>query len=595
MSKLGKQQVATLSPDGRKGAFVRDNNIYIADLISGKEKQITADGKAGEIINGLSDWVYEEEFGFDQAYQWSPSSDAIAFYRFDESAVPYYSMNTFNGLLYPVNQNFKYPKAGQRNSFVQIKVFSLASGATIPVEVGANLDQYIPLIQWTPRANCLAVHRVNRLQNSYQMLYADATTGKSRVIYNEESDRYVDRIDNTKVTFLSDGKRFIVRSEMDGWNHLYLYDLSGKQLRQLTKGAWEVTSLDGVDMLASGGGRLYYTSTERSELERNPYSIDLKGNNKRLLLNNHGTYRSSLSRDARYAVTYFSNTTTPTQVAIYDLRNGSSIVRTLENNAALKVRVKGYEMAEKRFFKFKNSSGVELNGYIVVPADFDSTKSYPLLMTQYSGPGSQSASNKWGVAWEDALMAEGIVVACVDGRGTGFRGFDFRSCTYRNLGRLEMEDQRDAAIYLGGLPYIDNQRIAIFGWSYGGFMALNCILQQADVFKAAIAVAPVTSWRFYDTIYTEIYNGLPQENSEGYDLNSPIYYADSLRGKLFLAHGTADDNVHIQNSYEMISRLVSANKDFELMIYPDKNHGMDPGGNRHHLFRRAISFLKREL
>lgn len=591
LSANGKQQVATLSPDSRKVAFVRDNNLYVVDLRSTIEKQITTDGQPGQVINGLSDWVYEEEYGFDQAYQWSPSSDAIAFYRFDESGVKSYSMNTFNGGLYPVNQDFKYPKAGEKNSFVQIKIYSLASGVTLPVEIGSDMDQYIPLIEWTRRPNCLAVHRLNRLQNSYQMLFVDAASGKSGVIYSEQSDRYVDRIDRSKVTFLADGKRFIVRSEIDGWFHLYLYDMTGRQIRRLTKGAWEVTAINAVDVL---GGKIYYTSTERSPLERHMYSIDFKGGNKRLMTPQSGTYNCSMGVGARYAICAHSSVEKPTVVAIYDTRTGG-VVRTLEDNAAVVARVAEYDMPQKRFFSFVTPSGVELNGYMLLPADFDSTRNYPLLMTQYSGPGSQSVANRWEVGWESALLREGMLVACVDGRGTGFRGAEFRNCTYRNLGRLEMEDQRDAAIYLGGLPYVDAGRVAIFGWSFGGFMALNCILQQADVFKAAIAVAPVTSWRFYDTIYTELYNGLPQDNAAGYDLNSPIFYADSLRGKLLLAHGTGDDNVHIQNSYEMITKFVEAGKDFELMIYPDKNHGMDPGGNRHHLFRKSIDFLKRSL
>lgn len=586
----GKQQEATFSPDGAKVAFVRDNNLYISDLATGKCKQITTDGVKGEIINGIPDWVYEEEYSFSRAFEWSPSSELVAFYRFDESRVKEYSMNTFKNQLYPTNFDFKYPKAGEANSIVQIKVYNTTSGATATMDVGVVLDQYIPRIGWTERKDELAIHRLNRLQNSYQLLLANAITGKSQTIYSESSPRYIERVDNKKVHFLPDGKRFVVQNENDGWNHLYLYDMSGKQLRQITRGEWDVTAINGID---SKNSKIYYTSTEISPLGRDLYVANFTGGKnagKKRLTAGDGTYSISMGSGCKYYISTFSNTTTPTQVTLHSA-NGQ-LIRTLEDNAKLVKSLSNWQMPTKEFIKIP-VNGVELNGYILRPADFDPNKKYPLFMTQYSGPGSQSVANSWGFSWETALLNEGYLVACVDGRGTGFRGEEFRKCTYGNLGGLETQDQIAAARWFGEQSYVDAKRIGIYGWSYGGFMALNCILKGADVFAASIAVAPVTSWRYYDTIYTEVYNGLPQDNPKGYDDNSPIFHADKLKGKLLIMHGTADDNVHIQNTYEMVEKLIRADKDFQWAIYPDKDHGM--GSSYRHLIRRAIDFVKKNL
>lgn len=591
VSQKGKQQEATLSPDGRKVAFVRDNNLFMVDLASGTEKQITGDGRKNEVINGIPDWVYEEEYGFSRAFEWSPSSDAIAFYRFDESRVKEYSMNTFNGNLYPVNFDFKYPKAGEKNSIVQIKVYRLEGGKTVNVDLGTELDQYIPRIQWTGIKDELAVHRLNRLQNRYSLLFVNANTGASTVIYNESSPRYIERIDDSKITFLPDGKRFIVQNENDGWMHLYLYDHKGKMLHQITKGEWEVTSIDGVDFK---NGKLYYTSTETSPLRRDLFVVDFTKPNsfrsRKCLTNRDGTYSTAMSKGQKYYINTFSNSTTPTRVTLHT--SNGSMIRVLEDNARLSESLREWDMPVKEFVKIP-VNGVVLNGYILKPKNFDPAKKYPLFMTQYSGPGSQNVADRWGMGWEAALLKEGYLVACVDGRGTGFRGEDFRKCTYRELGKYETEDQIAAAKWFAEQSYIDGKRIGIYGWSFGGFMALNCILKGADIFAVAVSVAPVTNWRYYDTIYTEVYNGLPQDNPQGYDNNSPINFADKLRGKLLLAHGSADDNVHIQNSYEMIEAFVQAGKDFEWVIYPDKDHGM--GSSHNHLIRKAIDFVKRNL
>lgn len=592
LSPGGKQQEATLSPDGTKAAFVRDNNLFVVDLTSQKERQVTHDGVRGSIINGIPDWVYEEEYSFSRAYEWAPGSDAIAFYRFDESGVREYSMNTFNGKLYPENYDFKYPKAGEANSVVEIKVFRFDSDSVVDVDLCQDTtDTYVPRIEWTSDGR-LAVHWLNRLQNHYRILLADASTGASSVLYEEKNPRYIERINNETATFLPQGRGFVVKSERDGWMHLYRYDMQGRLLNRITEGEWEVTALYGID---SKFGKVYYQATEGSPLRRGVYCVGLNGKEKRQLssVDEKGTHSGVFGPGYKYWIDYFSNSTTPTVVTLRKVADGK-VVRALEENAALRSKIAaGYVLPHKEFFMFTTPEGITLNGYMLKPADFDSTKRYPVLMTQYSGPGSQQVADRWGWSWEAALLCEGVLVACVDGRGTGFRGEEFRKCTYGSLGGLEVQDQIAAARYLGTLPYIDPARIGIYGWSYGGFMALNCILKGNDVFALAVAVAPVTSWRYYDTIYTELYNGLPQENAAGYDENSPIHFADRLKGKLLLAHGTGDDNVHIQNSYEMIERLVQAGKPFEMLIYPDKNHGM--GSSRDHLLRRAIGFIKAEL
>lgn len=600
LSAGGKQQEATLSPDGRRAAFVRDNDLFVVDLSTGEERRITHDGVRGSIINGIPDWVYEEEYSFSRAYEWSPGSDAIAFYRFDESGVREYSMNTFGGRLYPENYDFKYPKAGEDNSVVEIRVYRFDGDTTITVDLDSGADStdiYVPRIEWAAtgrdaREARLAVHWLNRLQNHYRILLADAATGATDVLYEERDPRYIERIDNETATFLPEGRGFVVKSERDGWMHLYRYDMNGRLLNRITEGEWEVTALYGID---DKSGKVYYQSTEGSPLRRRVYSVGLNGRGKRQLsaADEPGTHTGVFGPGYRYWIDYFSNAGTPTVVTLRRVSDGRT-VRVLEDNTGLRRRLAAdYVLPVKEFFTFTTPEGITLNGYWLKPADFDSTRRYPVLMTQYSGPGSQQVADRWGWSWEAALVREGVLVACVDGRGTGFRGEEFRKCTYGNLGGLEVQDQIAAARYLGSLPYVDPARIGIYGWSFGGFMALNCILKGNDVFALAVAVAPVTSWRYYDTIYTELYNGLPQDNPEGYDRNSPIFFADRLKGKLLLAHGTGDDNVHIQNSYEMIERLVRAGRPFEMAIYPDKNHGM--GSSRDHLLRRAIGFVAAEL
>ena len=584
LSTGGPQQQAAFSPDGHRVAFVRDNDLFVADLADGAERRITSDGRKNHIINGIPDWVYEEEFAFARAFEWSPDGRRIAWLRFDESRVREYNMNRFDGKLYPENYTFKYPKAGEENSIVELYCHDLETGETVRIDTGGETDRYIPRLLWTPSGE-LAFYRLNRLQNHFEVLLSDRN-GATRVVYDERDERYVEHADRSTVTFLPDGDRFVVRSERNGYMHLYLHSIRKGFLKQLTDGQWEVTAMLGVS-----DDRVYYLSTETSPLRRDLYAVRLDGKDKKRLTGGDGTYNILPSEGFRYYISYFSNVETPERITLHAA--DGRLIRTLEDNAALRDTLVEQGVPVKEFFTFRNSEGIELNGYLLRPGDFDPAKKYPVLMTQYSGPGSQQVADRWTMDWTDVLAQQGYIVACVDGRGTGFRGESFRKCTYRQLGRYETEDQIEAARYLGSLPYVDGSRIGIYGWSYGGFMALNCILKGNDVFRIAIAVAPVTSWRFYDTVYTEIYNGMPQDNPSGYDDNSPICFADRLEGKLLIAHGTADDNVHIQNTYEMAAQLTAHGKPFEMRIYPDKNHSM--GNARHHLLERCIEFVKENL
>lgn len=584
LSNGGPQQVATFSPDGTKAAFVRDNNLFWVDLAADgfTEHQITADGRFNYILNGIPDWVYEEEYSFARAYEWSPASDYIAYYRTDEERVKEYNMNMFRGDLYPTVYKFKYPKAGESNSVVTIHTYDMTTGKSVEMQTGDADDRYIPRIMWAGRQ--LAVANLNRLQNSLDLFLCDPATGQSRVIYHEEDDRYIDRVGDKTFTFLGDGSRFLVQNESSGYKHIYLYSTDKGLICPVTSGDYEVTDLLGVDQKR---GVVYYMSTEASPLKRDLYTVKLNGKGKKRLTGGDGTYRVVPSKGFNYFITYFSSATTPTEVTLCG--SDGKPVRSLFRNEKLKTLADEGAIPLKKFFTFDNQAGQILNGYMLYPADFDTTKVYPLFMTQYSGPGSQQVADNWSTGWESELLAHGYIVACVDGRGTGFRGEEFRKCTYGDLGRHEVEDQIAAARYLGSLPYIDSTRIGIYGWSFGGFMALNCILKGNDVFKMAIAVAPVTNWRYYDTIYTELYNGLPGDNPSGYDDNSPINFADRLKGKLLLAHGTGDDNVHIQNSFQMIEALSAAGKPFDMAIYPDQNHGM--GHDRDHLIDKCVKYV----
>ena len=590
LSSNGKQRNASFSPDGKKVAFVRDNNLFLIDLGSGLETQLTTDGKKNEIINGVCDWVYEEEFGFAKAFFWAGDSESIAFYKFDEKEVKEFEMSTY-GDLYPSIERFKYPKAGEKNSVISIHTFNLSSKKTIEMEIGAEKDQYIPRIKWTTDASKLCIQRMNRLQNKLEYLIADRTSGKSTILLIETDKAYIDITDD--LTFLKNGKEFIISSEKDGFNHIYLYSMDGKLKKQLTKGAKEVTNFYGVD---EKSGLIYYQMPETSPMNRAIYSTSLDGKKTVQLTKEKGTNDAKFSNDFSFFVHSYSNANTPLTVTLND-RSGK-MVRVLEDNKVLKGRLKEYQMQTKEFFSFTTSENVQLNAWMLKPQNFNASKKYPVYMFLYGGPGSQEVLDKWGGAnliWYEYLASKGYLVVCVDNRGTGGRGADFKKCTYMNLGGLETIDQIEAAKWLGKQTYVDASRIGIQGWSYGGYMSSLCITKGADVFKMAIAVAPVTNWKFYDSIYTERYLRTPKENSKGYEENSPLNFTNLLKGNYLLIHGTSDDNVHFQNSVEMIKSMISADRNFDSEIYPNKNHGISGGNTRFQLYSKMTNFVFQNL
>jgi dipeptidyl-peptidase-4 len=591
VSRKGKQLFATFSPDGSRVAFVRENNIYLKDLKTGAETQVTSDGKNNSIINGRLDWVYEEEFEFERAFFWSPDSKKIAYYRFDESQVPEYSMTVFDKL-YPTEYKYKYPKAGERNSTVSIHVFDIDKSQSRSVNIGKETNQYIPRIKWTASADALCVLRMNRLQNKLEYLLANVSTGDSKVILTEEDKAYIE-IEKEKLTFLANGKQFINVSERDGFNHIYLYDLNGKILKQLTKGNWEVTEVYGVD---EKNGVLYYQSTEESPLQRDVFSIDLNGSNKLKISTKTGTNDATFSQNFEFYILSHSTKNAPPQIT---LNTKGKVIKVLEENTKTRQAIKDYGFSNAELFNFKTSEGVQLNGYMLKPANFDSKKKYPVLMYVYGGPGHQEVADAWGLGarplWSQLLAQKGYIVVCVDNRGTGYRGADFRKTTYLQLGKHETIDQIETAKWLAQQNYVDPARIGIWGWSYGGYLSSLCITKGADIFKLAIAVAPVTTWRFYDTIYTERYLRTPQENPEGYDQNSPINFANLLKGKFLLVHGTGDDNVHFQNSVMFSEALIQANKPFEQAYYPNKAHGISGGNSSIHLYGKMTAFVLENL
>jgi dipeptidyl-peptidase-4 len=591
LSPGGKQMYATFSPDGRKVAFARDNNMFYVDLATMKESQITHNGKKNEVIKGYADWVYEEEFSFAQGFSWSPDGAKIAFYTFDESRVPEYNMQLW-GQLYPQDYRFKYPKAGEANSVVGVSVFDLASSQIVKMDTGPEKDIYLPRMKWTAQANLLSIQRLNRLQNQLEILHANATTGQAAVVLRETNDAYVDISDN--LTYLADGKTFIYSSEENGYNHLYLYNLKGKLLRQITKGNWEVSSFIGYDEKKD---RLYYLSTEVSPLERHLYSIGSTGKGKKRLTTEAGTHRINMSPDFTYYLDYRSATQEPNVVSLCQARDGK-LIKVLENNRPLHDKLAQYQLGKQEFFNFNTPDGTLLNGWMIKPANFDPTRKYPVLMYVYGGPGSQEVLNTWGRSnylWFQLLAAKGLIVACVDNRGTGGRGAAFKKATYANLGKYELADQVEAAKYLGRQAYIDASRIGIWGHSFGGYMTLLGLTKGEGVFRTGIAVAPVTNWRFYDTIYTERYLKTPQDNAAGYDQNSPLSFARQLQGQLLLVHGTGDDNVHFQNAVAMQDALIAANKQFESFYYPNRNHGIAGGNTLLHRFTLMTDFLERNL
>ena len=592
LSKLFDQvQEPTLSPNGSKIAYAKANNLFIYDISTKQTIQITSDGKKNAIINGITDWVYEEEFAFVRSFDWSSDSKKLAYIRFDESQVPEFTMDIYKKELYPTVETFKYPKAGEKNSIVSLHIYNVDLKAKKDVSLGNYSDFYIARMKWTNDANVLSAQVLNRHQDNLDLLFVDGTTGNAKVVLNEKDKAYVDVTDN--LTFLKDNS-FIWTSEKDGFNHIYFYDKSGKLKNQVTKGNWEVTAYYGFDEVSK---TIYYQSTEDGSINRSVFKIALDGKNKVKLSQSVGTNSATFSPNYQFFINTFSSAKQPAAYTLNSSKDGKQ-VQEIVNNKDLSEKLKKYSLPNKEFFELTTEKGHKLNAWMIKPKDFDATKKYPVFMFQYSGPGSQQVANDWldtNDMWFMMLSQQGYIIACVDGRGTGFKGAEFKKCTQLQLGKYEVEDQIDAAKVIGNYAYVDKARIGIFGWSYGGFMASNCILKGADVFKMAIAVAPVTNWRFYDSVYTERYMTTPQENAKGYDENSPINFTDKLKGNYLLIHGTADDNVHFQNSMQMIEALVQSNKQFDWAIYPDKNHGIYGGKTRIQLFNKMTNFVKEKL
>lgn len=583
---------ATFNPAGNKVAFVKNNNLYIKDLASNELVAVTADGQKNSVINGNCDWVYEEEFEFSKAFDWSPDGNYIAYYRFDESKVKEFTISYYEKESdYPRIYTYKYPKAGEDNSVVSIHMYDVRNRSVKNADVGTVTDQYIPRIRWTRQAGQLCIYRLNRLQNKLELLLGDAATGSSKVIYNEENQYYIDISDN--LTFLPDGESFILNSERDGYNHLYKWNWVKQQRTQLTQGAWDVDIVHGVD---EAGKVVYYTAGVTSPLERKLYRVDWEGLKTKCLTPDKGTHEITPCAGFRFFLDKHSALNTVPVFSLID-KEGKK-VRVLEDNTALKAVMENYALSPVTTLQVPNESGDQLNAWMIKPPDFDPAKRYPLLMYQYSGPGSQEVEDKFPVGnyfWHQMMAQKGYIVLCVDGTGTGARGEKFKKKTYLQLGKYESDDQIAVAKYMARQDYIDRNRIGIWGWSYGGFMSATCILKGADVFKAAVAVAPVTNWRYYDNIYTERYMRTPQVNKAGYDDNAPESMASRLQGKFLIIHGTADDNVHFQNAAMLTEELVQANKQFESTYYPNKNHGIYGGNTRLQLFTRMTDFILNNL
>lgn len=593
LSKVSEEKIsfASFSPDGLKVAFVESNNLFYKNLKSGQLTQITFDGKHNEVINGMADWVYEEEFVITKTFEWSNDSKSLAFIKFDESEVRMYTLEYFRNGMYPEPYTFKYPKVGEANAKVSVHVFSITRGKTTVIDVGNLDDMYIPRIQWTNDSNLLCITKLNRHQNHLQLLLTDVKKNRSTVMLDEVNKYYID-VTNS-LTFLKDGKNFIWTSEEEGYNQVYIKAIDGNMSRNITPGNYDVISFYGVD---EKNKKIYFKAAKESPMDHQIFEIDLNGKDLKCLTPALGIHNADFSATFDMFVDNHSTINTPPTYNVLS-REGKQI-RSIEENTTVKNRQLEFGTSNVEFLSITTEDDVELNAWMIKPADFDPAKKYPLFMTQYSGPNSQSVTNSWiGINywWYQKLAQEGYIIVCVDPRGTGARGEEFRKMTYMQLGHYETIDQIASAKYFGDLDYIDKNRIGIYGWSYGGYMSSLCMLKGADVFKAGIAVAPVTNWKWYDSVYTERYMRTYLENKEGYDKNSPIHFADKLEDPFLIIHGMADDNVHFQNSIEMASALIEADKQYDTYFYPNKNHGIFGGNTRNHLFQKMTNFVLENL
>ncbi|MCQ2975311.1 MAG: S9 family peptidase [Bacteroidales bacterium] len=593
-----KQQQAIFSPDGTKVGFIVNNNLLVKDLNTKQIIQVTNDGEINKIINGIPDWVYEEEFAFNRAFEFSPDSKKISYIKFDESQVREYMLQFYyphptkynRDALYTNNFEYKYPKAGENNSVVSVNVFDFESNNTIQADLGDNIDIYIPEIQWTTNSNILSIVRMNRLQNKLDLLFFNTINNTTSVIYTQTDPKYIEETVAHSIYFLNDGKSFLIQSEQNGYRHIYKYSIDGKLINAVTSGKNEIINFYGVNEKTK---KVYYSAVGKNPSQISIYCVDISGKNPTLLSSMDGTNSPEFSSTFKYFINTFSNINTPDLITVNDA-NGK-ILRVLEDNSNLKSIVNEYGGVNKEIFFWKNSKGDELTAYIIKPKDFDSTKKYPVLVCGYNGPNNNFVNDEWEFGWHELLAQKGYIVASTDTRGTGRKGSDFRKSTYLNLGKLETEDLIDFSKYLGNQSYIDGQRLGIWGWSYGGFMATNLMTRGAGSYKVGIAVAPVTDWQYYDNIYTERYMQLPQNNYDGYLKNSPFYYADKLEGKLLLIYGSADDNVHPQNSIIFAEALVQANKQFDFMQYTNRNHSIYGGNTRIHLYTKMTDYILENL
>ena len=603
LSDGGPQQVPLFSPDGNQIAFVRDNNIFLVKLLFGNsESQVTKDGKFNHVLNGIPDWVYEEEFGFNRAFDFSADGTMLAYIRFDESEVPMYSFPWYKGLkpsldeysVYPGAYEYKYPMPGVDNSKVTVHTFDIKSKVTRQMDLPLDADGYIPRIQFTDNPDVLAIMTLNRHQNRFDLYFANPRSTLCKLVVRDEAEQYIKEEAYGNMTFYPEN--FVMMSERDGYNHLYLYSAGGNLIKQITKGEFEVKSFIGWDKKTN---TYYYSSNEGSPLRTAIYKIDAKGR-KTKLSSREGTNSAIFSKSMKYFINTFSNISTPPLITIND-NTGKELI-TLVDNQRLKDKVASMTLPSKEFFSFKTSEGVELNGWMIKPANFDPNKKYPVIMHQYSGPGSQQVLDRWNIGSRsdngmfEAYMADrGFISVCVDGRGTGGRGAAFEKCTYLNLGVKEARDQVEAALYLGSLPYVDAKNIGIWGWSFGGYNTLMSMSEGTPVFKAGVAIAAPTDWRFYDTVYTERFMRTPKENMEGYEASSAMNRVNNLHGALLLMHGTADDNVHLRNASEYSEALVQADKQFDMHIYTNRNHSIRGGNTTKHLLTRVTNFFIEHL